>query len=158
MSADAGEIGQKHRMHPNSLMNLRPAWEPGKGSPNPGGYPKGTPKVSVAYARLLALPAAELATYEPATVAEAIALKQIRAATEDKTPAFRALPSAIEITDRTEGKAQQRIEHTSGLESERMIIRLQERFLARTGIELSRADAVARLVDLDPTLAGQLHE
>ena len=34
------DIGQDHRVHPKSLANLRPPWEPGR-SPNPGGRPRG---------------------------------------------------------------------------------------------------------------------
>ena len=134
-------------------MNLRAPWKPGQ-SGNPGGMPRGTPKVSVAYAKLLALSAEELAKFEPSTVAEMAALKQVRA-TIDGTPSLKALPSLQEITDRTEGKAKQVIEHAN-LEAERIVIRLQERFLARTGIELTRGEAIARLAELDPALAAQL--
>ena len=127
-------------------------WQPGQ-SGNPGGMPKGTPKVSVAYQKLLALSAAELATFEPATVAESIALARIKAA-----QTIKGLPDTAEITDRTEGKAPQTIQVTSNVESERIIIRVQERFLARTGIELSRSDAIERLREIDPQLAAQLSD
>ena len=136
-------------------MNLRPAWQPGV-SPNPGGRPKGTPQISVCYARLLALSAEDLDAFVPSNVAESIALARVRDAQQRDGNATIGLKNAAEITDRTEGKAPQRIEHSSNLESERMIIRLQERFLARTGIELTRADAIARLIELEPALAGQL--
>lgn len=151
---DKGDNGQKHRSDypPSRIRGLLPAWQPGQ-SGNPGGMPKGTPKVSVAYAKLLALDPTELADYQPATVAEDIALARIVAARGK-----RGLADTAEITDRTEGKAPQRIEHANVSDSERMIIRLQERFLARTGIELSREDAIARLTDLEPTLAVQLAE
>jgi len=99
-------IGQKHR-HPNSLANLRPAWQPGE-SPNPGGYPKNTPKVSVAYAKLLALDPAALESFQPSNVAEMIALERIREAGKRK-----GLRATVEITDRIEGKAPQRMELNS---------------------------------------------
>ena len=152
MSADESHLGQKHRnINPNSLMNLRPPWEPGK-SPNPGGLPKGTPKVSVAYAKLLALSAEDLETFKPATVAESIALARVREAQSEKR---RGLANTAEITDRTEGKAKQTLELNNSLEHERIIIRLQERFLARTGVELPREEAIARLAEIDPAIAAQ---
>ena len=132
------------------IAGLRP-FQPGQ-SGNPGGWPKGVPRISDAYARLIKLSPAELESFEPANVAELAALKQIRA-TIDGTAAIKALPSLQEITDRTEGKARQVLEVNTGLEHERMIIRLQERFLARTGIELSRDEAVARLAEIDPAFA-----
>lgn len=115
---------------------------------NPGGNYRGTPKVSNAYARLLAMTPAELESFQPANVAESIALSRIQAAQGEDKPY-----NTAEITDRTEGKAKQVLEVNTGLEHERMIIRLQERFLARTGIELSRDEAVARLAEIDPTFA-----
>lgn len=149
MSADSGEITQGHRINPNSLLNLRP-FQPGV-SGNPGGMPKGTPRISDAYRRLIAMSSAELAEFKPANGAEEIALARFNKAKTD-----RGLPDTAEITDRLEGKAPQRFEHSNVDERERIIIRLQERFLARTGVELSRSEAVARLAELDPTLAAQL--
>jgi hypothetical protein len=103
------KIGQKHRkINAKSLMNLRPPWQPGV-SANPGGQRKGTVYVSECYKRLILLSPEELADYEPANVAEAIALKQIRNAMGSEE-ALIALPSAKEVTDRTEGKAPQRME------------------------------------------------
>ena len=148
MSADNTQ-NQSSKYPLERIAGLRP-FQPGQ-SGNPGGMPRGTPKVSVAYARLLALTPAELEAFEPSNVAEQLALARIRAAEGEDKPY-----NTAEITDRTEGKAPQRIEHANVSDSERMIIRLQERFLARTGIELSREDAIARLADLEPTLAAQL--
>lgn len=96
------KIGQKHRMNPNSLANLKPAWQPGQ-SGNPGGNYKNTPKISNAYNRLLALTLDELRAFKAANVAEEIALKLVRAAVKDST----SLQAVKEITDRTEGKAKQ---------------------------------------------------
>ena len=96
------KIGQKHRMNPNSLANLKPAWQPGQ-SGNPGGNYKNTPKISNAYDRLLAMTPSEIAEYEPKNVAEEIALRQVQAARRSAN----ALQSVKEITDRTEGKAKQ---------------------------------------------------
>lgn len=150
MSAD---VGEEHRIHPNSLMNLRPAWQPGV-SPNPGGVRKGTVFVSECYKRLMSLPLEQLEAFVPSNAAEVAALKQVRATMD--APSLVALPSLREITDRTEGRAKQVIEHANNLEAERIVIRLQERFLARTGIELTRGEAIARLAELDPALAAQL--
>ena len=152
MSADSPASTQKHLIHPNSLANLRPVpWKPGQ-SGNPGGNYRHTPKVSNAYARLLAMSPEQIESFVPSNGAEEIALARYKQA---KTK--RGLKDAIEVTDRTEGKAAATIRIESD-ESERLIIRLQERFLARTGIELSRSDAIARLTDLDPSFAGQLTE
>ena len=115
---------------------------------NPGGNYRGTPKISNAYQRLMALSPAELAAFEPANGAEVIALARFKQAMT-----ARGLPDTAEITDRTEGKAKQVLEVNTGIEHERMIIRLQERFLARTGVELSREEATARLAEIDPTFA-----
>jgi len=135
---------------PNRIAGLVP-FKPGQ-SGNPGGLPQGTPKVSVAYQKLLALSAEQLANFKPATVAEAIAYRQIGSAVFGA----QALPSAIEITDRTEGKAPQTIKHEDVSEIERLLIRVQERFLAQTGVELSREEAIERLCAVKPELAGQL--
>ena len=80
-------------------------FKPGQ-SGNPGGLPKGTPKMSVAYMKLLALSPDELKSFKPKNVAEEIALKQVRAACKSS----KALASVKEITDRTEGKVPQRVE------------------------------------------------
>jgi hypothetical protein len=148
MSADNTQ--QQSKYPPNRIAGLV-HFKPGQ-SGNPGGLPRGTPKVSVAYQKLLALSSEELANFKPANVAEAIAYRQIGAAIYGPQP----LPSTIEITDRTEGKAQQRIEHVDVSEAERLLIRVQERFLAQTGVELSREEAIERLCAIKPELAGQL--
>jgi len=107
MSINAN-VGQKHRINPNSLLNLREPWEPGK-SANPGGQRKGQVYVSECYKRLILLTPDEIETYAPVNVAEKIALTQVKNALADKEPLL-ALPSTKEITDRTEGKAPQRVE------------------------------------------------
>lgn len=90
-------------INPKSLQNLRPAWQRGQ-SGNPHGPKVGEEKISFAYARLLKMSAEELGEYKPKTAAEAIAYRQISTAIWDAEP----LPSAKEITDRTEGKAKDR--------------------------------------------------
>jgi hypothetical protein len=100
---------------PYQVGNKRPPrhtqFKPGV-SGNPGGVRKGTVFVSECYKRLILFSPEELADYEPANVAEAIALKQIRNAMETEE-ALIALPSAKEVTDRTEGKAPQRMDLTA---------------------------------------------
>jgi hypothetical protein len=108
MSADYQPFSQKQRqINPNSLANLN-KFVPGQ-SGNPGGVRKGTVFISECYKRLSSLPLAELEVYEPVNVAEAIALRQVKDAL-GKTKEVEALPAVKEITDRTEGKAPQRIE------------------------------------------------
>lgn len=99
------DIAQKQRkIHPNSLANLKKhAFKKGQ-SGNPGGQQKGVVYVAEAYKRLLALDASEIDTYKPQTVAEKIALTQIRTALAN---AEDSLAAAKEIADRTEGKPQQ---------------------------------------------------
>lgn len=91
--------------------NLK-SWKPGQ-SGNPGGVKKGTVFVSEVYKRLLALPLDELEAFVPSNAAEVAALNQVRA-TMEAVPLV-ALPSLREITDRTEGKAPQRVEHTGNV-------------------------------------------
>src|SRR4030095_4686582 len=114
ISADpvSTEISDKHRIHPNSLNNLR-LWQPGAPSPNPGGVKKGTVFVSECYKRLMSLPLADLERFVPSNAAEVAALKQVRATMD--TPPLDALPSLKEITDRTEGKAPQRVDVTANV-------------------------------------------
>lgn len=103
-SQDQKRNGRGH--HPNSIAagtaNLIP-YKPGQ-SGNPGGRPRGTPRLSNIYARLLRLSPAELAQFQPQSAAEAMALRQVVAAIYGVD----ALPAVKEITDRTEGKAIQR--------------------------------------------------
>lgn len=78
-------------------------------SGNPGGVKKGTVFVGEAYKRLLTLSPQEIAEFQPANCAEAIALRQVGSAIFGTD----ALPSAKEITDRTEGKAPQNVKLTA---------------------------------------------
>lgn len=145
------EIGQKHRISPKSLLNLRPPWEPGK-SANPGGVRKGTVFVSECYKMLMALPLDRLQAFKPANAAEAAALRQVYTSIYGAE----ALPSLKEITDRMEGKAPATVKHEDVSQIERLIIRIQERHLAYTGRELDRDQAIEQIVAFKPELAGHL--
>lgn len=96
---------------------LAPPFPPGH-SGNPGGRPQ-YKRLTEAYNRILDLSAEELEKFQPRTVAEIVALGQVKAAAgraytlqdgavilaEPKTTA------AKEIADRVEGKAKETIEH-----------------------------------------------
>jgi hypothetical protein len=73
-------------------------------SGNPGGRPRGIPRLSNCYERLLQMSVEELQQFRPANAAEAMALRQVVAAIYGVD----GLPAVKEITDRTEGKAIQR--------------------------------------------------
>lgn len=83
-----------------SLDNLRP-FKKGK-SGNPGGLPKGTPKISTALVRFLAMPPRIFQNYKPRSVAEELAKNLIEIALCDNPSA--ALRATIVIFDRVEGK------------------------------------------------------
>lgn len=105
MSANQNEAGQKHRkINPKSLANLRPAWEPGI-SANPAGLPKGTPRLSTAYQKILNSPAK--GKFKPETRGDKIALAIVEQAEDGDVKA------AKEIADRIEGKAPQTITQTT---------------------------------------------
>lgn len=123
-------------------------------SGNPGGLPKGTPKISNAYARLLALSPEEIETFQPSNVAEELALGQIRAARAGK-PA-ETLRAIKEVTDRTEGKARQPLDLKNTSDLDQLIIRVQERIGAITGREVTRDEAIERIVAYRPELARAL--
>jgi len=112
MSADVqSSVSEKQRyIHPNSLANLN-KFQSGE-SGNPGGVRKGQVFVSECYKRLILLAPDELDGYEPVNVAEEIALRQIKDA-RGSSPLTPSLPAVKEITDRTEGKAPQRVDITS---------------------------------------------
>lgn len=84
-----------------------PGWQPGQ-SGNPGGRPRGAASITVCYDRLMTLPIEELRAFVPSNGAEAAALKQALNSVDGKP--LEALPSLKEITDRTEGKAPQKLE------------------------------------------------
>lgn len=90
----------KRGSHPRSRANLKP-FKPGE-SGNPGGLPAGTPRLSTAYQKLLGAEAGR-ARLPVDTVADEIAAGVIKKARQGDVRA------AIEIADRTEGKATQRI-------------------------------------------------
>jgi hypothetical protein len=71
-------------------------------SGNPGGRPKGTVKLSTCYERSLARPYPD--DPEGRTYAQVIADKAVELAAKGDIPAIK------EVTDRTEGKAPQRVE------------------------------------------------
>lgn len=75
---------------------------------NPGGWDK-TQSISYQYNRLMRLPFEELKNFQPETVAQKIALQRVRTAITNE-----GLQDTKEITDRTEGKAPQSIDVTSG--------------------------------------------
>lgn len=75
---------------------------------NPGGWNK-EQSISYQYNMLMRLTPDKLAEFEPTTVAQKIALKRIQTAITEG-----GLNDTKEITDRTEGKAPQSIDLTSG--------------------------------------------
>lgn len=104
MSTNQSKISQKQRkINPNSLANLRP-FKPGV-SANPGGLPKGTPRLSTAYQKILNSPAK--ATFKPETRGDKIALAIVEEAEGGDVQA------AKEIADRIEGKSPQTINQNS---------------------------------------------
>ena len=131
--------------NPRSLQNLRP-FQPGQ-SGNPGGLPKGTPKVSVAYMHLLKLSPEEFQAFKPKTTAEAIAYRQIYTAIYG----YDALPAAKEICDRTEGKARQAIDvsNVTDIEKERAMFEAAIKgVMADSGCTYT--EAVRALVTVNP--------
>lgn len=93
-------------MHPNSLANLKPPWQPGV-NPNPRGNPKPGPKVSPAlhkylqwtYEEIVELAASERANKLP--MADVIAITAILKAAKDQMWGDKTREW---VTDRTEGR------------------------------------------------------
>jgi hypothetical protein len=83
-----------------SLSNLRPFRRGQSG--NPGGLPKGKPKISAALLRFMVMPVEVFLAFEPRTVAEELAKTLMEIALGDNANA--ALLAIKEIADRTEGK------------------------------------------------------
>lgn len=143
----SSNIGQQHRVNPNSLANLCPKWEVGK-SGNPGGRPKGTPSIGHAYARLLALSPAQRAVYDAQDGAEEIALAQIKEAVDGEVKA------AKEITDRVDGPVEKRhvIEDAAtsvcskAVESFAFYSQLNDKYAAKYGVSLTRAELLDSIV------------
>jgi hypothetical protein len=87
-------------VNPKSLDNLRP-FKRGQ-SGNPGGLPKGQPKIGLALARFLSMPCRILDNYKPRSVAEEIAKRLIELATDGR--GMVAIRAIKEVADRAEGK------------------------------------------------------
>ena len=87
-------------VNPKSLDNLRP-FKKGQ-SGNPGGLPKGQPKISAALARFLVMPCRIFDNYKPRSVAEQIAWNMIEMALSSN--ASHALRATRFVIDRVEGK------------------------------------------------------
>jgi len=83
-----------------SLNNLRPFRRGQSG--NPGGLPRGTPKISAALVRFLAMPTRIFHNYKPRSVAEEIAKRMIELAIDARAGA--AIRAFKEVCDRVEGK------------------------------------------------------
>jgi hypothetical protein len=90
----------KRTPHPNSLKNLRPAWQRGAPSPNPGGRPRKL--ITEAYEKLARKKFPGDSKHR--TYAELAAEGNFRSAIKGKTEAIK------EITDRLEGKVVQQTE------------------------------------------------
>src|SRR5262249_8196338 len=101
-------------------------WRPGQ-SGNPGGLPRGTPKVSVALMKLLRTAPEE--RYEPGNKADLLAMRLFKSAMQGDTMAAR------EILDRIEGKPTQALQVTAQqLPTAEIVDRLVAAF-AECGIE-----------------------
>jgi hypothetical protein len=124
-------------------------FKPGQ-SGNPGGSPKGTPRVDVAYKRLLAMTPAELAVWEPRNGAENMAAEQCKRACIPN--ARQTLNYAERITVRTDGpvvrKAQK--EDVTQLEAERQRLEAAiDALVEKRGC--SRADAAVVMAVVNPS-------
>jgi len=108
----------KRTPNPRSLRNLRPPWQPGQPSPNPGGRPVTKPITSLYLAQLNK--AVDGDTLKR-TYGELFVEGQFRAAIRGDTAA------AKEITDRLEGKAMQPVE-LAGSEGSPLNFKLNIRF------------------------------
>jgi hypothetical protein len=145
----AARIPQKQAMVGYKNPPKATQFKPGQ-SGNPGGNYKRTPKVSNAYARLLALTPEELDVFQPANGAEQIALKQINNARDGKP--HDTLAAVKEVTDRTEGRTRQTVHIDNTSDVEKLVIRIQERALAQLGLEVSREEAIAKIIAYRPEL------
>lgn len=94
-------------------MNLNPTGKGGFGdnpqNRNPGGWDK-RGSISYQYNLLMRMTPEQLKEYKPETVAQEIALARIKAAKSGD----KGLNDTKEVTDRTEGKAPQSVDITSG--------------------------------------------
>jgi hypothetical protein len=106
-------------------------------SPNPGGRPKNRPNTNVILDRLGAMTVEDLEAYQPENAAEAACKVQVLNAATGK--ALEALPSFREITDRTEGKAPQKVEMSGQVNH----LVLQVQILEQTAQELAEKHGVS---------------
>lgn len=120
----------------------RTRFKPGQ-SGNPGGLPKGTPKVSIALMRLLATEATS--TFEPKTRAEQIAKALFDKAVGGDVGAIR------ELSDRTEGKSPATVTMNKGDARAEHYRRIAMEMADRYGKPLD--EVVRDLVELEPEAA-----
>lgn len=122
-----------------STAKVRPGhlWKPGQ-SGNPGGLPKGTPRISTSLMKLLRTKPEEV--YEPQNKADQIALSLYDSALKGDTWATR------EILDRCEGKVSQTLQlSATQLPTHEIAERLIRAFMA-AGVDESQArNAVLQL-------------
>lgn len=97
-------IGEKHRMHPNSIANLKPAWKEGDPSPNPGGKPKGCSLVAPILRKLAENP------NEFGEGAEAVEIANI---TLERAKRGEPIGDILKLFDRTDGSLKTQIEHST---------------------------------------------
>ena len=97
------------------------------------------------------MPIDEFDAYEPKNVAEELAMRQIELAARGGVGD--SLAATREITDRTEGKAPRTVAVERRDKLDNLIIAYQQRVLSATGEELSRTEALARLVSYRPEIA-----
>jgi hypothetical protein len=166
MQAKRPVVAQKQRKKRETLSPVQKevlaknAFKPGQ-SGNPGGLPKGTPKVKVALMDLLALEPEKFRTFKPETVAEGLALKQVsRALGWNDTPVKDAINATEKIADRTEGRPTQRQEIT-GKDGKPLI---DDQSRAEAAIELlmtrigcSREVAAKELAPFMPEVNALIH-
>ena len=124
-------------------------FQPGQ-SGNPGGNHRKTPKVSHAYARLLAMTPEEIHAFVPSNGAEMIAWEQFKSAMLGAPKD--SLGAAYEITDRTEGKAKAVVEVSKGGELEVLISRIQDRARSQLGYEATREEVIEQVRAYRPEL------
>jgi hypothetical protein len=135
---------------PNSRAALvRTQFKPGQ-SGNPGGMPKGTPRVDAAYRRLLAMTPEELAVWEPRNGAEILAAEQFKRACNPS--AKQTLNYAERITDRTDGPVVRKVqkEDITQLEAERQRFEAAiDALVEKRGC--TRADAAVVMAAVNPS-------
>lgn len=112
MKANTEQMGQK-RDEKGRIIGGAPPNGFNKNPQNisPGGWKK-EDTISYQYNSLMRMTPEELTKFKPKTVAQKIALQRVKNAIKES-----GLPDTKEITDRTEGKAQQPIDMTTNGES-----------------------------------------